>query len=100
MLSGLPGPFFRYETYNHFIQMDHNTLVGIPWKQQVVTRVKYVFLSIVTFLLVKSQFNFEHEGMKQDLFADTSFAYRLVYLNKSYISGSGLYFFMRLFIEN
>jgi len=74
------GPFFKYETYNHFVQMDHDTLVGLPWKQQVVTRVKYVFLSIVTFLLVKSQFNFENEGMREDLFADTSFAYRFLYI--------------------
>lgn len=74
LITFATGPFFKYRTYNDFLQQTSDDSAKIPWKEDVTYRLKQICLFLVLYL--GASFLFSTEYVKSEEFYEMGFMLR------------------------
>nr|XP_039268253.1 lysophospholipid acyltransferase 7-like [Styela clava]XP_039268254.1 lysophospholipid acyltransferase 7-like [Styela clava] len=72
------GPFYKFRTYQDFLDQTVHQSQVIPWKEEILIRFKQISFYAVMYFIATVLFSVDH--VRSDAFYESSFLYRLVYM--------------------
>ncbi|CAK8694949.1 membrane-bound acylglycerophosphatidylinositol O-acyltransferase mboat7-like [Clavelina lepadiformis] len=72
------GPFFKYRTYYDYLKMDRSSLDQVPWKNEILSRLKQI--AICAILFIAASYIVDVNYPKNDEFYSRPLWYRIWYM--------------------
>lgn len=72
------GPFYKFRTYQDFLDQSSQKSETIPWKEEIISRLKLVAFYAACYLISSLFISIDH--VKADEFYESSYWYRLIYM--------------------